>query len=43
MRPEDKIRGEIEKLKKDDLIQGPPANVSINAPLALIQNGTTDT
>ena len=39
MRPEDKIREEIEKLKKDDLIQGSPANVFVNAPLALIQMG----
>lgn len=39
MRPEDKIREEIEKLKKDDRIQGSPANVFINAPLALIQMG----
>lgn len=37
MRPEDKIREEIEKLKKDDRIQGSPANVITNAPLALIQ------
>lgn len=39
MRPEDKIREEIEKLKKDDRIQGSPANVFSNAPLALIQMG----
>lgn len=39
MRPEDKIREEIEKLKKDDHIQGSPANVFVNAPLALIQMG----
>lgn len=39
MRPEDKIRDEIEKLKKDDRIQGSPANVFVNAPLALIQMG----
>ena len=39
MRPEDKIREEIEELKKDDRIQGSPANVFINAPLALIQMG----
>lgn len=35
MRPEDKIREEIEKLKKDDRIQVSPANVFTNAPLAL--------
>lgn len=35
----DKIREEIEKLKNDDRIQGSPANVFINAPLALIQMG----
>lgn len=39
MRPEDKIREEIEELKKDDRIQGSPANVFVNAPLALIQMG----
>ena len=39
MRPEDKIREEIEELKKDDRIQGSPANVFSNAPLALIQMG----
>ena len=39
MRPEDKIREEIEDLKKDDRIQGSPANVFSNAPLALIQMG----
>ena len=37
MRPEDKIREEIEELKKDDRIQGSSANVITNAPLALIQ------
>lgn len=35
----DKIREEIEKLKNDDRIQGSPANVFSNAPLALIQMG----
>ena len=35
----EKITEEIEKLKKDDRIQGSPANVFSNAPLALIQMG----
>ena len=39
MKLRDKIREEIEKLEKDDRIQGSPANVFVNAPLALIQRG----
>lgn len=39
MRPEDKIREEIEKLKKEDRIQGSQANVFGNVPLALFRMG----
>lgn len=37
MRTEEKIRALLAHVEKDDRLKQPPANIHVNAPLALVQ------